>query len=155
MEEEVSSPSKHMKGKDQLSKNVFLSCETRPLIFLSSASHSHTPPSTILLFCTCCVTHPPLLSSHIHSLSPPPPHAVQVGVRTCRLPLFWVAAIQFSGCCKPAHLCVPLSQTTTSPFPSPIPGIRLCVNNRKRYHPHRTLLHSSIGTIIPSLQVNT
>lgn len=66
----------------------------------------------VTLFCTvACSTYPPpcpatSIPSHP---SPPPPCTAWGGVRvrTCRLPLIWVSAIQFSGRCKPAQYHTP------------------------------------------------
>lgn len=65
--------------------------------------------------------------SHLPHQSPPPcTTRGGVRVRTCRLPLIWVSAIQLSGCYKSAPPCVPLSHTLPPHFPITCPGHESC-----------------------------
>lgn len=80
---------------------------------------------TLSALCTISISTPPTCSfpwfhsvSHPNKPHPPPPHPLlsqnlsplslhnlrRARVRSCRLPLIWVSAIQLSGCYKPAHL---------------------------------------------------
>ncbi len=92
----------------------------------------------------CKVPPPP----HIHPHPPPPPPSPCTAwgrVRTCRLPLIWVRAIQFSGRYKPAMTHAPLHPLTLT-----CPGHKMC-----RQPPHGAKGTNTHTSPTPSLSVIT
>lgn len=68
----------------------------------------------------CAPTYPPPCPA-TSTLPPPSPCTAWGGVRTCRLPLIWVSAIQFSGRYKPAQC-----HTPPPPISLSFPGHKAC-----------------------------
>lgn len=90
-----------------VSIRIFLSLLTSLVSVLPLFHHRGTSVTLSRCSALSCAFLSSSLSSptnHNHHPSSPPCAAWgRVRVRTCRLPLFWVRAIQFSGCCKPAQ----------------------------------------------------
>lgn len=110
---------KNLRFPDILQRCCRCAFETSLHFFISSASILPLC-HPVTLFCTVvCPTYPPPCPATSTPL--PPPCTAWSRVRTCRLPLFWVSVIQFSGRYKPVQC-----HTPPPPISLTYPGHKTC-----------------------------